>query len=256
MITMKNTENLAGVCISGDFNDLDKLVDAFYAITIDEFSEKNKRYVEISTRVLGVCYDVRHSLQGDREVELVYNGMDADKMKHHSIIAPKTNVYYNCNYLYPEMFFVMIALNELVKLRISDLVKSKHGYNDAFDKNVIWDDKIGIIRCFQSTFMKCVKELLTETSFSRWLKLMNGYYINIEEICYQYVDLQNIKYINMNREKRLKSLATIAKKIAEFRSNEEHNQIEEVVAEAAREYGCDKGDICLKDTEYPNEIVW
>lgn len=85
MITIENTENLVRVCISGDYNDLDKLVDASYTITIDEYSEKNKSHVEISTRVLGLCYDVRHALQGDREVELVDNGMGEDKMKYHSI---------------------------------------------------------------------------------------------------------------------------------------------------------------------------
>lgn len=256
MITIKNTENLAGICISGDFNDLDKLVDAFYVITIDEFSEKNKSHIAISTRVLGLCYDLRHAFQGDREVELVDNGMDEDKMKFHSIIAPRNNVYYKCNYLYPEMFFVMLALNELVKLRIRELVKSKYVYSNVLDKNAIWDGNIATIRSFQAEFMKCVKEVLTEASFTRWLKFMNGDYINIEEIAGQYVDLQNIKYINMTKEKRLKNLATIAKRIAEFRSDTEHREIKEVVAEAAKEHGCCEGDIRLKGIEYPEEILW
>lgn len=30
MITVKNTENLTGVSISGDYNDLENLVDAFH----------------------------------------------------------------------------------------------------------------------------------------------------------------------------------------------------------------------------------
>lgn len=256
MITIKNTENLAGVCISGDYNDLDNLVDAFHAITIDEFSEKNQSYINISTRVLGVCYDVRHALQGDRDVEFVDNGMDEEKMKYHSIIAPKNNVYYKCNYLYPEMFFVMLALNELVKLRVIDLVKSKRVYNGTLDKNVIWDGKIATIRYFQSEFMKCVKEVLTETSFNRWLKLMNDDYINIQDICDQYVDLQNIKYINMNKGKRLKSLASIAKRMATFCFDDEHSEIKEVVEQAAKKYGCSEVDIQLKDIEYPDEIIW
>jgi hypothetical protein len=256
MITIKNTENFTGVCISGDFNDLDKLINAFYSITIDEFSEKNKGHISISTRLLGLCYDIRHALQGDRDVELVDNGMNEDKIRLHAIIAPKNNVYYKCNYLYPEMFFVMLALNELVKLRVSELAKSKYGYNKVLDKNVIWDDIIAIIRYFQSEFMKCVKEVLTEASFSRWLKFMNGDYLNIEEISGQYVDLQNIKYINMTKEKRLKSLTTIAKQIADYRADSEYDEIKEVVAEAAKEHGCCEDDICLEGIEYPEEIEW
>lgn len=256
MIIIKNTENLAGVSISGDFNDLEKLVDSFYAITIDEFPEKNINHIEISTRVLGLCYDVRHAFQGDREVELVDNGMDEDKMKFHSIIVPQNNVYYKCNYLYPEMFFVMLALNELVQLRIKELAKSRYLYKTARDKNVIWDDKIATIRSFQAEFIKCVKEVLTEASFNRWLKVMNGDYINIYQITGQYVDLQSIKYINMTKEKRIKNLAIIAKRIAEFQSDTEHDEIKTVVTRAAKEQGRSAGDIRLQGIEYPEEILW
>ena len=150
----------------------------------------------------------------------------------------------------------MLALNQLVKLRMRELVKTKYISNEAMDKNVIWDDKIATIRCFQSEFVKCVKEVLTETSFNRWMKLMNSDYIDIEDICNQYIDLQNIKYINMNREKRLKNLVIIAKRIVEFSSNTDHIELKEVVAEAAKENGCSEGDIRIKNIEYPDEIVW
>lgn len=256
MITIKNTENLGGVTISGDFNDLYNLVEAFYAITIDEYSEKHKRYIEMSIRVLGLCYDIRHAYQGDREVEFVDNNMDEDKMKFHSTIAPKSNLYYKCNYLYPEMFFIMLALNELVKIRIKELTKTRYIYKEAMDKNVVWDDKIAAIRAFQAEFVKCVKEVLAEASFNRWLKVMNQEYLNIEEIAGQYLDLLNIKYINMNKEKRLKNLASIAKRIAEYSHDREHEEIMEVVTAAAREHECSKGDIRIKGIEYPEDIVW
>lgn len=256
MITIKNTENLLGVTISGDFSDLYNLVDTFYAITVDEFSEKHQRYIEMSTRVLGLCYDVRHAYQGDREVELIDNNMDEDKMKFHAIIAPKSNVYYSCNYLYPEMFFVMLALNELVELRIRELTKTKYIFKEALDKKVIWDDKIATIRAFQAEFVKCVKEVLTETSFARWLKVMNGDYLNIRHMAGQYLDVLNIKYIKMSKEKRLKSLTSIAKRIAEYQNDREHDEIKEVIAAAAKEYGCAQANIRLKGIEYPEDIVW
>jgi hypothetical protein len=256
MITVKNTPHIAGVEIRGDVYDFEKLVDAFHEITLDEFSEKHKGHIDISTRVLGLCYELRHAMQGDREVELVENGMDEEKMKFHSIIAPRNNVYYKCNYLYPEMFFVMIALNELVHLRMRELVKSKYAYNIGFDKKVIWDDNIATIRSFQAEFAKCVQETLTESSFSRWLNMMNGNYINIEEIAGQYVDLLNIKYLKMDKEKRFKNFTAIAKRIADFRSDPVHREIKEVVDEAAKENGCSGSDIRLEGIEYPEEILW
>lgn len=256
MISIKNTENLAGVTISGDYNDLYNLVEAFHEITINEYSEKHQRYVEISTRVLGVCYDIRHAYQGDREVELVDNNMTEDKMKWHFIIVPKSNVYYSCNCLYPEMFFVMLALNKLVELRIRDLTKAKYIYREAMDKRVIWDDTIAIIRLFQAEFVQCVKSTFGKASFARWINVMNSDYIGIEDIAGQYIDLLNIRYIHMTKEKRLKSLPSIAKRIAQFRYDNDHKEIKEVVTEAAREYGCEPGFIRLQGIEYPEDFEW
>jgi hypothetical protein len=256
MITFKNTPNLTGVSISGDFNDLYNLVEALHEITVDEYSEKHYQYINISTRVLGLCYDIRHAYQGDRAVELVDNNMTEDKMKWHSIIAPKNNLYYSCECLYPEMFFVMLALNALVELRIKALTKAKYIYKEALDKKVIWDETIAIIRLFQAEFKKCVKETFTDATFARWINLMNSDYINIEDIAGQYVDLLNIKYINMTREKRLKALPSIARRIAEFKYDDEHKAINKVVMEAAREHRCEPGAIRLEGIEYPEDFEW
>lgn len=256
MISIKNTPNLTGVVISGDFDDLYNLVEALHEITINEYSEKHHQYIDISTRVLGLCYDMRHAYQGDREIELVDNNMIEDKMKWHSIIVPKSNVYYSCNYFYPEMFFVMLALNGLVKLRIKDLTKKKYIYNEAMDKKVIWDETIATIRVFQAAFVKCVKSTFTDTTFARWLNVMNRDYIGIEDIAGQYVDLLNIKYLDMSQEKRLKNLSSIAKKIAEFRYNSDHEEIKKVVTEAAREYQCEPRTIRLQGIEYPEDFQW
>lgn len=256
MITIKNTPNLTGITISGDFDDLYNLVDAFHEITINEYSEKHHQYIDISTRVLGLCYDIRHAYQGDRKVEILDNHMTEDKMKWHSIIAPKNNVHYSCNYLYPEMFFVMLALNELVELRIRDLTKTRYIYKEAMDKKVIWDETIATLRLFQAEFVKCVKGTFTEATFARWMNVMNSDYISIENIAGQYVDLLNINYIHMNKEKRLKNLSSIAKRIAEFRNDNEHKEIKDSVTEAAREYRCEPGAIKMRGLEYPENFEW
>ncbi len=256
MIRITNTPSLTGVTISGDFYDLFNLVEAFHEITIDEFTEKHRSYIEISTRVLGLCYDIRHAYQGDRTVKLGDNYMTEEKIKWHSIITPKSNVYYSCNYLYPEMFFVMLALNELIKLRIMDLAKTKYVYQESLDKKVIWDETIAIIRLFQAEFAKCVKGTFSDASFARWLNLMNGSHIGIESIAGQYIDLLNIKYIKMTREKRIKNLTTLARRIAEFRYDDEHKEIREVVVEAAEKMRCGTGAIRLQGIDYPEDFDW
>ncbi len=254
MISIKNTENLAGVTISGDYHDLYNLVEAFHDIAIDEYSDKYKDYTIISIRVLGICYDIRHAYQGDRDIKLLDNNMNEDKMRWHSTITPRKNVYYSCNCLYPEMFFGMLALNALIELRAKDLAKSR--YYNPVDRRVIWDSTIATLRSFQVEFVKCVKETLSEATFSRWLKVMNGDYLGIQYIARQYVDLLNIKYLAMTKEKRLKSLSTIAKRLAEFWNDKDHREIKDGVVAAAKEYGCAEDVIEFEGIDYPDEIVW
>ncbi len=256
MIKIKNTPNLAGVVISGDYDDLENLVTAFHLITINEYSENHSDCIDISTRVLGLCYDIRHAYQGDREVELVDNHMTVTLMKHHGIIVPTQNVYYSCKYLYPEMVFVMLSLNELVLRRMIDLTKGSYLFKDPLDKRYVWDQTIATIRQFQSEFNICVKETLSEAAFARWISFMNRGHIEIENIAGQFIDVLNIKYIKMSKEKRLKSLSSMAKRIAEFRSDQEHEEIWNVVMAAAQEYQCDPGEIRLHRVDYPESFAW
>lgn len=257
MITIKNTENLTGVAISGDFDDLYNLVEALHEITVDEDDVKHQNYFEMSTRILGLCYDLRHAYMGDREVELRDNNMDEDKMKWHSIIAPKSNVYYSCNCLYPEMFFAMLALNELVELKIKDLTKKRYiSRDEVLSGKVVWDKDIAAIRTFQAQFSECVQGTIKETAFTRWANFMNKDYLLIRCMAGQYLDVLNVKYIKMTKEKRLKSLTAIAKRIAEYENDEEHDEIKHVVSKAAKEYGCQEGEIRLHGIEYPEDILW
>jgi len=78
----------------------------------------------------------------------------------------------------------------------------------------------------------------------------------MDELCHQYIDELNIKYLRMNKEKRLKNLSSIAKRIAGFRFDADHIDILEVVKVAARERGRGEGDIRLEGLDYPEEVLW
>lgn len=255
MIKIENTENLAGVTISGDYDDLSNLVDAFYAITICDDNKKHSRCIDMSTYLLGLCYEIRHAYMGDREVELVENNMDEEKMKWHSIIAPKKNLNFKCKIFYPEMFYHMLAMNKLIEIRITELTKTRYAA-DALDRRVIWDDTIAAIRYFQAAFAKCVKETLPPASYNRWLSFMNKSDIHIQAMGHQFMDVLNINYLSMSREKRLKNLNTIARRIAEFWDDEEWQDIDKVLEAGAKKYGCPKSDVRLVGVEYPDEIEW
>ena len=68
MISAKATENLTGITLEGDYDDLHEIVKSIYRMTgLEEDYEDD--YWSVKNRLLGVCYDIRHAFMGDREVK-------------------------------------------------------------------------------------------------------------------------------------------------------------------------------------------
>lgn len=193
MLTITNTPNLTGLSISGDYLDLDTLYMSLLTIVGDEGEYDG--YEGARLRVLGVCYDIRHAIQGDREVEFVPNGMDSDRMKFLELITPEKNLYYRCQVYYPEALFVTIALNDFIRLYAKKQAKSAPF--PLLDKKNLWDSAIANVRLFQSQVINCVKEAVTEASFKRIMNLMHKDDPWTDGYATQYLDLLNIRYLNI-----------------------------------------------------------
>ena len=91
MIFVKNTPNNTGVAIYGDQMDFENLYEALHEVVGNE--DEFVAYDAARMRVLGVCYDICRALIGDREIEFVDNGMDDEKKRRMSVLAPDKNVY-------------------------------------------------------------------------------------------------------------------------------------------------------------------
>ncbi|MCL6517882.1 hypothetical protein [Alicyclobacillus sp.] len=249
MLILRNTPNLAGIQIAGDHLDLDTLYLALHTIVGDEGEYGG--YEGARLRVLGLCYDLRHAVQGDREVEFVPNGMNTDRMKFLELITPEKNLYYKCNIFYPEVLFVTVALNDFVSLYAKKRAKS-----DPFpllDKKNMWDAHIANVRLFQSAVVNCVKEVVTEASFKRMLNLMHKNYPWTDGYVTQYLDLLNIRYLELRtKEERARALSKVVKRMVE--QGKEYRQIEEEVRAMAIEYNCSVEDIGLVE-DYP-QVEW
>lgn len=261
MITVTNTEKLAGVTISGDFHDLDGLVEAFYTVTINDMRQdltrEDKRYLTISLRLLGTCYEIRHAAQGDREILARDNGIDDHHLVALGQIVPRENIYYSCNVLYPEMILVTMALNDLVKYRISRLATSGYSHDAPFHKAVAWDRTIAVIRTFQAAFQEAVAQTLTPASFSRWQTLVhNPYFGGVSGITNPFVDAWNIRYLAMKPEERNKKLLTITKRFAEYYSDPEDRAYRDAIHEGMKEHDCAETDLRFPGLEYPGVIEW
>ncbi len=72
----------------------------------------------------------------------------------------------------------------------------------------------------------------------------------------QYIDIVNIDYINMNKEKRLKSFNKTTKRLSQYMYNEEHIEVLGAIYKFVAEHNCSKNDVLLNGTDYPDEIGW
>ncbi|MGG3470968.1 hypothetical protein ABES02_26245 [Neobacillus pocheonensis] len=249
MIYLKNTPNYTGVTFFGDNMDFDELYEALHTIVGEEGDLPS--YEGARLRVLAVCYDLRHSLMGNREVEFVGNGLHQDMMKHLSIVTNDQNVYFAFNVLWPELLFVTMALNDFVRLYAKK--QAKNSYNPVLEYRNIWDPAIAQVRLFQAAIAKCIKETISEASFSRTMKLMNKDYTWCANYATQYLDELNCDFIAMDKEKRLKNITIMAKRIAE--EGRDYQEVKTAVLEAARKYNCSITNI-KSIVEYPEDIEW
>ena len=94
-------------------------------------------------------------IKGDRDIELIDNGMDKET---NEITWEKLHLikmsFISCNYLYPEMFFCMAVINELIILRVMDITKAKYVFSEMIHPKVVWDKTISVLRSFQSAFSR------------------------------------------------------------------------------------------------------
>lgn len=249
MIFLKNTPNFAGVTVYGDRLDLEGLYESLHTIVGDE--NEWPSFEGARLRILGVCFDIRYAIMGNREIEFVHNGMNQDIMKHLSVVTNDKNVYYAFNVLWPELIFVTMALIDFVRLYAKK--QAKQSYDFILEYRNIWDPAIAHVRGLQAAIANCIKETIPETSWSRTIKLMNIDYTWFSHYATQYLNELNCKFIDMNKEKRLKNITIMCKRIAE--QGKEYQEVKTAVMEAAREYNCSMINI-QSLVDYPEEIEW
>lgn len=250
MIYLENTPNLTGVTVYGDHLDFEKLYDSLHIIVGEEGEYPD--YEGPRLRVLGVCYEIRHALMGNREIKLIDNGITQDMMKFHSLIAPNHNAYLAFNVLWPELLFVTMALNDFVKIYARKV--SKGNYYETLDHRAIWDSSIASVRSFQAAIASHLLNTIPETSHNRILRLMNHNYNVYGSYATQYIDKLNGNFIRMTKEKREKNITVMAKRIAE--QGEAYQRVKSQVLEAAREYNCSMTEIQSVNDEYPDDFEW
>jgi hypothetical protein len=239
MLSISHTENLTGARISGDYWDLDEVNQAFYAVIGDE----NKYYDWEGSRlrVLGVSFEIRHALQGDRNVDFVNNGLTKESMKHNDVVASEKNIYYSVEVLWPELIFIAIALNDFVRL-----YAYKHTHPSL-------DVHVTTIRKFQGAIGETLQKVLTKDEHSRFMSILSSNETNVQDYAIQFVDMLNLNYINSTKEKREKSLGMIALKLAV--QDTDYTDFRDQVLSSANKTKSDIHDLSIT-AKYPKVIEW
>ncbi len=187
-----------------------------------------------------------------REVELVDNHMDEDKMKWHSMIISEKNVYYGFPTVWTEAVFVVMALNDFVLLRAKEL--SKNDDNFMLSSKVVYDKTIAQTRQFQTVIMETLAEVISPHSYATIMNLLTSRHLKCTRYVTQNLDRKTIKYLSFSPEKRLKHLSAYLKHIVEPSS--EYGKMKEDIITFARYNQCLVSEVRLKDDEYPEYIEW
>ena len=249
MLKVETTPNNAGVTISGDFFDFDQLYEALHEIVGDE--DEYPAHGGARLRILGICYDLRHAKMGHRDFAFVFNGLTDEVRQWHGIVAPDRNVYLSIQVLWPELLFCTMALNDFAELRARKLAGSRHG---AFeDRNVIWDSTLAQIRLLQAEVWQCIQKTVPSTVLGRIKNLMFSGQFSAVGYATQYLDLLNIRFLKLDRERRAQKISIVVKRLVE--KDDEYWDYWHAVRRAAKAHGCSPEDLGI-GLDYPEEIDW
>ncbi len=265
MLKVENTTSNLGVTISGDFEDLYELYEAIERI-IGLEGEYN-HYDMVQHRLFGICYDLRHCYQGDREVRLVPNEYSADLAKYHHRIHGDTNLHYSVNILWTEMVFFILTMEDYYILR-KNPAKYKLGSNAVELRNgarTIWqktlNKDIAHVRFFSELIWEALGEFIGEGSQKRLYKEAllqkdsTRPQLKYPDYLIHYIDVLNMDYIYSTHDKRGKMLAKIMRQI--IRQNDPaYLDLYKMVMNHAKEEGVSPLLLQLKDVEYPETMEW
>ena len=259
MITMQPTEQLVGINVQGDYYDFEAFVDAAHRLTgmwPDE--DYTDPYYSCSNRLLGICYDIRHAYQGDREVVVKDNGLNREVMKYHNLVMSDQTVYYSVNILFPEAIFVATTSEKFLSYaqkyygKNGKKLMEKEGWPLYYEYPQYLKD-CAVIRSFACLIWGAVGDVIGEAALERILNSQSPYEAYIGYAA-QYIDKYDIELINAKPDKRAGKLKTMAKKIVD--PDNSYYQVYADVSAAARAYGCSIHEVHDPDLDFPEEIEW
>lgn len=228
MLTIKPTPNLAGLAISGDSEDLQRLYDAFLEIIGDE-QEPGDPYEMPALYILAACYELRQALMGNRSVEFIDNRLDSNARQTLKTLGPQHNVYFKTRILLPELLFDVMALGDFVE-NYSRRVKPA-----ALNRD------IQMVQLFQAEVTAALQSLLDPPAAVRLARLIFGRVHRYRGFHTQYVDHLTAKFLRLAPEKRRTQIVPLARKLNE--KGPDYLRLESELLMTAAQLGCPVVDL-------------
>ena len=258
MLSVEMTEHLLGIRIYGDYDALDELYDAVFELAdAGEAADMSEAEAGMRTRVLALCYDLRHAYQGDRGIKMVSNGMDADHETWAGVKVPAfENVIYYVEVLYPEAMYEMLCLNWLIERWQAKLLGKGHMVaSDVSDQRILFDAPCARVRFYQSLVMEAVRAKTSPNTFSRIHKQVAGRYFGIAEMYPQWVDIINGDWMAMTVKRREKGLSTVVRDLANYWLHEQYHEVKADIDQFIQETGALLNNVSV-NIDYPDEYEW
>jgi hypothetical protein len=255
MITAKPTKHLSGITLRGDYQDFTHFVDAVYDMTCEFESDFRDMYYGIDNMLLSICYDVRHAYMGDREIVLVENGINDEIIRAHRVIAPRKNLYYSVNLLFPQAIFVAAAMPTIIDhARSLQLRKKKDetepprpSYRDfLLDQAALFS--------FADSVFAALAEVIGDDAVEKLKKTLSYGQIRFEWYVTQYIEKCNLDLLKTVQEKRVQKLKSLTNSM--LKKTTPYQKMESEVRDAAIYYNCSIYEIQYRRLEYPEEIEW
>ncbi|WP_237700082.1 DUF6904 family protein [Alicyclobacillus acidocaldarius] len=243
-----NTPHHLGIEVSGDTEDFQTLYEALWNLAGDE--DQWSELEEARLRILAVCYDLRHALQGHREVEVYDNGLTPGMMRTWGRIGPRENVRFAFKILYPEALFVTAALNDFLFIYTGphgEAITSR-AHADQMDLNIVYG------RYFQTLVLRCAEEITSKSGFKRLRKALNTQFPWTYQYFSQYLDYLDDEFVQKRPERRGVILPTLVERMTS--KGPEYQEIVNSILRYADEHGCTPDEVRFIDEIDWDNLVW
>lgn len=196
MLTIQPTENLTGLTVSGDYWDLDDIIQAIHEIVGEETHYFH--YEGARKRLLKVCAKMRQAAKGEHAIHYIANGINKTAIKKMKAIVPERSVYYAVNILLPELVFTALALNDFIVL-----------YKETVDDSE-WSLVTTSVRKFQALISEAIAPFMTEEYYHLFLTTLHTKSPLFHQYATQYVDILNLEYLALSEDERKEQVVSFA----------------------------------------------